>query len=126
MLHTFPIWQVRLNTLVRTVRTFDTPWGERAHVTTAAGDVLRARRVVVAVPLGVLKEAIGAPPEPLGTPPAEAAEWRVPRPSNGLAFEPPLSEALTRAVTRPPFTPLFTAGRLHLLFTPSIHASLHR
>jgi monoamine oxidase len=93
---------VRLNTSVRTVRTFDTPWGERAHVTTASGELLRARRVVVAVPLGVLKEAAGAPPEPLGTPAAEVASWRVSRAPNGLSFEPPLGGALARAVARVP------------------------
>ena len=56
---------------------------------------MRARRVVVAVPLGVLKEAAGAPPEPLGTPAAEVASWRVSRAPNGLSFEPPLGGAPT-------------------------------
>ena len=92
--------EVRMSTAVTGVRTLRTPWGDRAHVTTADGATVRARRVLVTVPLGVLKTALGAPPEPDGVDIAEAeTAWRLPRAPNPLTtFEPPLPPSVAAAV----------------------------
>lgn len=103
--------KVELNTPVSAVRAYGTPWGPRVHIASKGG-LIRAKRVVMALPLGVLKELSGVSAQPTRRMQRQQGEadavreetpWQLPRKANPLSsLEPPLTAELLRAVSEVP------------------------